>query len=104
MAISTGVFTVDGRKAFMAKVGSGEFGLKNLCGSAPEDFLLRNVDPYGDTMFNGHQLPRLLNEIGVMTTMAGDQQRDDDVEMLDRLRKVAAEAIRVGGYLWFIGD
>jgi len=102
MAIGFGVYNADQQKVFVGNVGIGEFGLKDLCGNAPEDFLLRNVHPYGDTMFNGHQLQRLLEEIDTMAT-AGHRS-DDEVLTLTRLHEVAAVALRRGGYLWFFGD
>jgi hypothetical protein len=67
------------------------------------DGLLRYVDPYGDTVFNGIQAADLVGEIERLAT--SDNVTDLERRGLDRLR-VMAERCRdaVHLYIWFIGD
>jgi hypothetical protein len=67
------------------------------------DGLLRGVDPYGDTVFNGIQAVELVAEIERLGT--ADDATPVERRGLDRLR-VMAEQCRdsVHLYVWFIGD
>jgi hypothetical protein len=64
--------------------------------------MLKDVDPYGDTVFNALQMPALLTDLDRLTALdlAPIERRG-----LDRLR-VMAERCRdeVHLYIWFIGD
>ncbi len=67
------------------------------------DGLLRYVDPYGETVFNGMQAADLVAEIERLAT--SNNATNLERRGLDRLR-VMAERCRDSPhlYLWFIGD
>ncbi|MCP2316519.1 hypothetical protein APR12_001856 [Nocardia amikacinitolerans] len=73
--------------------------LFRLCAAQPETSLLRGIYPYGDTMFNRYQLGLILDQIEGI-----EVRTDAERQAVDLLRRAASIALRVNGYLLFIGD
>ncbi|MCP2290972.1 hypothetical protein [Nocardia amikacinitolerans] len=73
--------------------------LFRLCAAQPEASLLRGICPYGDTMFNRYQLGLILDQIEGI-----EVRTDAERQAVDLLRRAASIALRVNGYLLFIGD
>jgi hypothetical protein len=66
-------------------------------------WLLRSVDPYGDTVFNRLQVVGLLDDIDVLATRA--DLTEAERHGLTRLRAMTQRCRdSVHLYLWFIGD
>jgi hypothetical protein len=64
--------------------------------------LLQYIDPYGDTIFGGTQMPQIEKELKVLL------ERTSDDRLRDLMRRVLDFAVRAGQhphmYLWFSGD
>jgi hypothetical protein len=64
--------------------------------------LLCNVDPYGNTIFNGLQMRPLLEELD---RLAGNSMRDEEKKVLEEIRELAIQCRdHSHTYLRFIGD
>jgi hypothetical protein len=63
--------------------------------------LLSGIDPYGHTMFNRVQLPRVVLELRRLASLLPE---DVGVGVEDLAAFVSEYADHVGWYLWFIGD
>ena len=76
----------------LSHIATGEQG--SLC--------LRFIDPYGDAIFNQHQIPVLIEElVALLPSLASDQVRAHVESVIDLARKADGQ---VHTYLWFIGD
>lgn len=73
--------------------------LFRLCAAQPETSLLRGIYAYGETMFNRYQLGLILDQIEGI-----EVRTDAERQAVDLLRRAASIALRVNGYLLFIGD
>ncbi|MEU5977693.1 hypothetical protein [Streptomyces sp. NPDC047315] len=74
-----------------------EDSFRAMCAQAPENSLRRGITPYDLTMFNPHQLLRLVAELEELP----DEEQTPAVR---RVTEEAHKAIRHSGYLLFIGD
>jgi hypothetical protein len=66
----------------------------------PENFLMRGIDPWDDTVFNLVQMKLLLREIASLSMTSAPPER----ELLTLLADTITEAIQSGGYVRFEGD
>ena len=73
--------------------------LSEMVLSAPDGSMISEIHAYADTMFNSYQLNLFLAELS-RESARGDQE----LEVLDTLRRAAEQAIERNGYLWFCGD
>lgn len=71
--------------------------LMNLCETAPEGTIRTSISKHGDTMLNVYQLRRLIDELAEI-------QDDQYKEVAAKLSEAAERAIRLRGYLYFVGD
>ena len=85
-------------------VADPEARLPRLLALADDDSFccLRFIDPYGDTIFNGLQMPMLIAELRRLEDRVCDP---DDVALLAKLRQ-AAKRCETGSHLFlkFYGD
>lgn len=64
--------------------------------------LLSGIDPYGDTLFNGRQMSRFLEE---WSSVVGRAQTEEDRELVRRIERLGTRCRdEVHLYLAFIGD
>ena len=72
-------------------------------GSLDDTACLRFIDPYGETVFNGLQMPVLLDELQTLAARLTDEQSRRHVEQLTILVR---EALEMGPhvFLQFVGD
>jgi hypothetical protein len=60
------------------------------------------IDPYGDTIFNQHQIPILITELeGIANTTSDEVTKEHILSILNLSRKSLGQ---IHTYLWFIGD
>lgn len=93
----------DSRTAMFGRLVARILGSVNLS-SYP---LLSGIDPYGETMFNGVQLPRVVLELrGLAATLPEEATLPEDlrVGVEDLAEFVSQYADGSRWYLWFIGD
>ncbi|MFD2421862.1 hypothetical protein [Amycolatopsis pigmentata] len=74
-----------------------EGSFARICQSAPETSMRRGILPWLDTMLNPYQLGVLVREL---ESLPGDQT----TAAVSRVIDAAERAIRLRGYLYFIGD
>jgi hypothetical protein len=67
----------------------------------PSSICLRFIDPYGNAVFNQHQLPILIQEFESLGSRTRDGQRDV-IEALVPFLRAARDKIHT--YVKFIGD
>lgn len=68
----------------------------------PNTICLRFVDPYGDTVFNQHQIPIVQQELEASLPLAPDSNVGEHIaRVVELLRRAAGQ---VHTYMWFIGD
>lgn len=70
-----------------------------FCMKLPEAYLLRGINPWGDTYFNEIQLQFVLTELQTLS-----EKYPEHAEMLRVIADAAGEAIQARGYLKFVGD
>jgi hypothetical protein len=63
---------------------------------------LRSIDPYGDTTFNGLQMPRLLKEWAIVSLKARTPDEQAIVSAVESLADRCRDEVHT--YLKFIGD
>jgi len=84
-------------------VDDADGSLMAACRSAIEtSCVLGSVSPYGDTMFNEHQLKRLLVELDEVVRQGSSSPAQR--RLLQELDDAAREAIQIHGYLFISGD
>jgi hypothetical protein len=64
--------------------------------------MLASIDPYGDTYFNGLQIPRFLSEWADVVSKARTQDERELVAEIERLARRCSDEVHT--YLKFIGD
>lgn len=74
-----------------------EGSFAKICQFAPESSVRRGILPWLDTMLNAYQLGVLVREL---ESLPGDQA----TAAISRVIDAAERAIRLRGYLYFIGD
>jgi hypothetical protein len=67
------------------------------CENAPRGSIRRGIDRHGDTMLNCYQLHLLIDELEHLSA-------DSTSEAVRRISEAAGRAIRLRGYLYFVGD
>jgi hypothetical protein len=74
-----------------------------MSGSLEATVCLRFIDPYGETLFNGLQMPVLLDELRALAARLTDEDSRRHVEQLETL---VSEAMEMGPhvFLLFAGD
>jgi len=63
--------------------------------------LLSGIDPYGDTVFNSVQIPRVVRELEQFVRVAPSALQEDVRRLIGFIQPYAD---RQRWYLWFIGD
>ncbi|GLF94988.1 hypothetical protein [Streptomyces yaizuensis] len=86
-----------GREVVETLCDDAEDSFRAMCRRAPEHSLRYGITPYDHTMFNTPQLVRLVAELEELP----DEEKTPVVrQVIDQ----AHQAIRLSGYLYFIGD
>lgn len=71
--------------------------IMSLCESSPKGSVLYSISRYGHTMLNIIQMRQLIDELA---NVKDDKYR----EAATKLSEAAERAIRLRGYLYFVGD
>ena len=101
MAIKVILQSIDGNK--QDQVGDPDYCLALVWPSGDPSFpLLQYIDPYGNTVFNGLQMPEVQKELKRLIGMASS---DDQRNILQRICELAAKCQeRPHMFLRFRGD
>jgi hypothetical protein len=101
MAIDTVLQDINGKRK--AEVLDFNYCLAHLWPAGNPSFpLLQYVDPYGDAVFNGPQMPEVQRELDILLGKAvSDEQKD----ILCRIRELAVKCQKQPDmFLRFMGD
>lgn len=101
MAIRVALQSIDGRK-YGEVTGHGGVLDRVLPIGDPRYPMLRYVDPYGNTFFNGMQMYPVLEELD---RLAGEHSSEDARKVLEQIRELAIQCRdHPHLYLRFAGD
>jgi hypothetical protein len=101
VAIKAILQTVDGKKA--NQVVDSRYSLASIWPVGDQSFpLLQYIDPYGNTMFNGLQMPEVQRELDILV---GKASSDEQKDILCQIRELAVSCQKQPHmFLRFNGD
>lgn len=101
MAIDAILQNINGQRE--AEVVDANYSLAHIWPVCDQSFpLLQYIDPYGNTVFNGVQMPEVQRELEILV---GKASTDEQKDILCRIRELAAECQKQPHmFLRFSGD
>jgi hypothetical protein len=101
MAIDAVLQNINGKRE--AEVVDSNYALAHIWPVGDQSFpLLQYIDPYGNAVFNGSQMPEVQRELDIL---AGKALSDEQKDILRRIRELAGKCQKQPHmFLRFIGD
>lgn len=82
--------------------GPFEFPLQEAIEADEHLELIKHIDPYGETVFNGHQMPTLIEDFELLSKYVDHPSEQRALDEIIRAARVCEREVH--HYLVFIGD